>query len=95
LHNGNYRFVLWHKGKEEYENPDLLLTNGEIKFDGSGGNHYYLFSNNNCQYILFIDIMNSSNYGTFLIYKGINRRLFERIDDPYILLEERINKIDD
>lgn len=93
LQENNYRLALWPKENEQNENPAIILTNGERIFDGSGGNHYYLFDYNNCQYILLIDVLSRDN-GSFIIHKGISIRVQERIDKNNILVEEKINKIE-
>jgi hypothetical protein len=93
LQDNNYRFALWPKEKEQNENPDIILINGERIVDGSGGNHYYLFDYNNCQYILFIDVLSRSK-GSFIVHKGISIRLQERIDENNRSVDEKISKIE-
>jgi hypothetical protein len=92
-HNSNYRLALWSNEKNDYDIPNIILTNGERIFDGSGGNHYYLFNKDDRQYILFIDVMCRS-YGDFIIYKGIDIRLQEKIEKHNLLMKEEIMRIE-
>lgn len=45
LSTGNYRYASWPLGKAMSESPDLILTNGQVIMDGSGGNHRFEFKN--------------------------------------------------
>lgn len=50
---GNYRYTAW-KIKNKKIEPDLLIENGVLEFQGSGGNHTITFTNNNYTYIISI-----------------------------------------
>jgi len=92
-HNHIYRLVLWTKGKNQNEIPDMVLTNGEVTFDGSGGNHFFIFKHNNYQYILFIDVM-SKDYGYFMKYNGTEKEWYDREYSKNVELFENIYKIE-
>ncbi len=47
---GKYRYTSWKKGNKMSERPDLVILNGEVFPDGSGGNHHYVFKNGNYTY---------------------------------------------
>lgn len=53
--NNKYRYASWKRTQTHSEKPALILQNGEIKYDGSGGNHSYTFKsgeyNYNCETI--------------------------------------------
>ena len=53
LANHKYRYASWKIGKKESSKPDLILDNGELKFQGSGGNHTITFDNNNYTYKIY------------------------------------------
>lgn len=53
LENGKYRYASWKIGKSESSKPDLILTNGELKFDGSGGNHTITFTKGEFKYKVY------------------------------------------
>jgi hypothetical protein len=88
-----YRLAFRNKGKNQNEIPDMVLTNGEVTFDGSGGNHFFIFKRNNYQYILFIDVM-SRDHGEFMIYNGSDKEWYDREYSKNIELFENINRIE-
>ncbi|PVZ84756.1 hypothetical protein C9426_22270 [Serratia sp. S1B] len=72
LSNGKYRYSSWGKGKPISEQPDLVLKNGEIEFDGSGGNHSFQFKSGPYQYECQVTVLGSSDSppGALLVYKN-------------------------
>jgi hypothetical protein len=88
--NYRYRLALWSKiNKEQSVIPDLILLNGRWRPDGSGGNHYFIF-NDVFQYILYIEVMDTSNYGVFSIYRDTNNSYFENSETQQPLISEWI-----
>ncbi len=61
LANGKYRYVSWNKNKKMSDTPDLVINNGEVEHDGSGGNHHYTFTNNGYTYTCNIVILGTAN----------------------------------
>lgn len=55
--NGTFRYASWPLEKNMSEKPDLIIQNGEVFFEGSGGNHHYDFKNNAFTYICDIIVM--------------------------------------
>jgi hypothetical protein len=53
LDNGKYRYASWKTGKSESSKPDLILTNGELEFEGSGGNHTITFKKGEFNYKIY------------------------------------------
>jgi hypothetical protein len=53
----NYRYASWPINKKQSDKLDLVLMNGQIKFDGSGGNHDYIFKNGVYTYICSITVV--------------------------------------
>ena len=49
-----YRYASWKINNLESSKPDLILNNGELKFEGSGGNHVITFSNGKYTYKFFL-----------------------------------------
>ena len=43
LASGKYRYSSWKKAHAQSTRPDLVLNNGEVTFEGTGGNHVYHF----------------------------------------------------
>lgn len=67
-----YRYVAWAVNKKTSEKPDLVLFNGEITFDGNGGNHNYTFSNGIYQYNCVVNVIGTSETpaGELEVYKN-------------------------
>lgn len=57
LNNGKYRYTSWKIGKSESTKPDLILTNGYLQFDGSGGNHTITFKKGEFNYKIYRGII--------------------------------------
>ncbi|GFO68786.1 hypothetical protein GMLC_23650 [Geomonas limicola] len=43
LPDDKFRYAAWLVNKKPAEQPELVLNNGSLTFDGSGGNHHYDF----------------------------------------------------
>jgi len=91
--NDNYRLAIWSKEKEQSDMPDMVLSNGKRIFDGSGGNHSFIF-NNKLQYIISIDVLTAHEYGRFLIYNDINNSWIENMEEHHSLIKEKVIKIE-
>ncbi|MCF8255594.1 MAG: hypothetical protein K9H61_13520 [Bacteroidia bacterium] len=61
LTNYKYRFASWKIGEDESSKPDLIIENGELKFEGSGGNHLITFIEGNYTYKVYRNIMGEGN----------------------------------
>lgn len=72
LINGKYRYASWAKGNSNGEKPDLVLTNGEVKFEGSGGNHTYQFQSGPYRYECQVTVIGTSDSppGALMVYKN-------------------------
>lgn len=57
LENKKYRYASWKINKKESSKPDLILNNGELEFQGSGGNHVITFTNGNYIYKVHRNIL--------------------------------------
>ncbi len=45
-----YRYASWRLQQKMSEKPEMLLLNGKVEFDGSGGNHSYIFKSGEYTY---------------------------------------------
>lgn len=61
LKNNKYRYASWKINKKESSKPDLILNNGELEFQGSGGNHVITFTNGNYIYKVYRNIIGEEN----------------------------------
>ncbi len=59
MSDGTYRYASWGINKQVSDKPDLILKNGILEFDGSGGNHHFVFKNKNYEYICWIFMLGS------------------------------------
>ncbi len=57
LGNYNYRYASWPVNKTMADRPDLVISKGELIFEGSGGNHHYQFKKGRYTYECGIVIM--------------------------------------
>jgi len=69
LANGKYRYAAWNISKKTTEKPDLVLINGEIIFEGSGGNHDYIFKNGIYQYKCEVNYIGYDDVDYLLVYR--------------------------
>jgi len=53
----NYRYASWPLKSKISDKPDIIIENGECKFDGSGGNHSFVFKNGDYVYDCAIIVM--------------------------------------
>ncbi len=61
LENRKYRYASWKINTSESLKPDLVLKNGNLEFDGSGGNHTIIFKNKNYEYKIYRSIVGSED----------------------------------
>ena len=61
LSDYKYRYASWKINEKESSKPDLILNNGELEFQGSGGNHVITFSNGNFTYRVYRNIIGEDN----------------------------------
>ncbi|MGX9985910.1 hypothetical protein [Soonwooa purpurea] len=82
LKNGKYRYTSWKSSKSESSKPDLILNNGLLEFQGSGGNHVIIFKNNDYTYKIFRNIIRTENDSdiSLIIEKNNNEVLNENGD---------------
>lgn len=57
LSNGKYRYASWSINSKMTEKPSLIIKNGNLIPEGSGGNHRYEFTNGNHKYICDINVL--------------------------------------
>jgi len=72
LENGKYRYSSWGAKKDQSQEPDIVLNNGQQVPDGSGGNHFYLFRNGEYTYRFLVIVLgeNDSPPGELEVNKG-------------------------
>jgi len=78
MEDGSYRYASWPKSKSIDLEPDLVLENGTVNYDGSGGNHSYEFKNANTKYICEINVLGKSSDDAFLVVKQGDKILVDQ-----------------
>jgi len=77
--HANYRYTAWNASAKMTDKPNIIITNGEYKPDGSGGNHSYIFKNNGYTYECQIVVVGKDNdaAANLIVYKGNEQVLFQ------------------
>lgn len=67
-----YRYAAWPIQRRVSEKPDLILDNGELLFDGSGGNHHYDFKKGDYLYRCSVNMIGPDDMppGDLEVYKN-------------------------
>lgn len=55
--NSTYRYAAWKISEQESAKPDLILKNGNLKFQGSGGNHLLTFKSGLYSYKIYRNLI--------------------------------------
>lgn len=58
--NGNYLYQSWGANTKITAKPSMIISDGELIPDGSGGNYYYEFNNNNYSYKVYRNYLSDS-----------------------------------
>lgn len=67
LTTNKYRYASWKTGKKESSKPDIIVDNGVLEFDGSGGNHVITFVNGKYTYKVYRNIIGEENSSDFTV----------------------------
>jgi len=72
MNDGLYRYAVWNVAASISSKPDLIISKGNIDFDGSGGNHSYIFLNGSYTYECAVTVLGTSESppGMLSVYKG-------------------------
>jgi len=61
LTNQKYRYTSWKIGEKASSKPDIIIDNGKLEFEGSGGNHVITFVKGNYTYKIYRNIIGEEN----------------------------------
>ena len=72
LGDSRYRYASWAKGKALSDKPDLVLKNGTVRVDGTGGNHTYQFKSGPYRYECVVTVLGERGVppGELVVYKN-------------------------
>lgn len=85
LENKKYRYASWKISKKESSKPDVILNNGELEFQGSGGNHVITFTNGNYVYKVYRNILGEENTPDITLEVEENEKTILHQDGTLIL----------
>lgn len=85
LENKKYRYASWKISKKESSKPDLILNNGELEFQGSGGNHVIIFTNGNYIYKVYRNILGEEDTSDITLKVEENEKTILHQDGILIL----------
>ncbi|WP_279475385.1 hypothetical protein [Aeromonas veronii] len=71
LDDGHYRYASWARGKTLADKPDLVLKNGTVRVEGTGGNHTYFFTSGPYRYECVVTVLGERGVppGELVVYK--------------------------
>lgn len=81
-----YRFASWKIGGEEWQKPDIILKNGQIEYQGSAGNEFFTFTNENYTYKIQRNILSFVASSEFTLEVTKNGMLI--LSEDGILIED-------
>ncbi len=64
---GDYRYASWSINSDMSQKPDLIIEKGEVKHEGTGGNHSYTFVRGEYTYICDINVIGKTSTPAFLV----------------------------
>ncbi len=70
LKDGSLRYVAWSANAKLISKPDLIISNGELDHQGSGGDHTYTFKNGDYRYLLEVTIIGKTDDDYLKVYQG-------------------------
>lgn len=72
LGDGRYRYASWAKGKALSDKPDLVLKNGTVRMEGSGGNHTFQFTSGPYRYECAVTVLGEQGMppGELVVYQN-------------------------
>jgi hypothetical protein len=77
---GIYRYASWSIGKSMREKPDLVISSGEMNYEGTGGNHTAVFKNKGFVYECAIIVLGAEDSppAMLTIYEGERKILSQK-----------------
>jgi hypothetical protein len=80
-----YRYAAWSVGKSISDKPDIIIKDGNIIYDGNGGNRYYEFKNGDYVYRINVNVIGTIETVPYelMVYKKDELILSEDAEDLY------------
>lgn len=64
----NYRFASWSIDADLKDAPSVVIDHGKYIAEGSGGNHPYVFTQNQIRYECFVIVLGASDSPPAILY---------------------------
>ena len=84
LKNGGIRYTSWNKPKSISDEPDLILYDGKVEQQGTGGGYHYLFESGEWRYIIENNLMGETveSMGVFFkLLKNGEQKSYSKMND--------------
>ncbi|MEH6681066.1 MAG: hypothetical protein V7724_10995 [Sediminicola sp.] len=84
LANDTIRYTAWNRPKTVEDNPDLVLYNGTIDKQGTGGGYHFIFKNGDWRYTVENNLMGETmeSMGVFLkLEQNGQEKLYTKMTD--------------
>jgi hypothetical protein len=91
LENQKYRYASRSKESKLSSKPNLVINNGELTPDGSGGNNHFTFTNREFSYILYVNILGTDETPPFNLEVTKNDKVV--LNQPDGLKKNKINNV--
>jgi hypothetical protein len=81
----NYRYAAWKVDEKETSKPDLVLNNGQIEYQGSGGNHVITFVNGIYTYKIYRNVIGTDTSSDITLEVEENGKIILKTDGTLII----------
>lgn len=84
LKNGDLRYISWNKPKTISDEPNLILYDGEVERQGTGGGFHYVFKSGDWNYIIENNFMGETAESMGIFLKLLNngkQKLYSKMTD--------------
>lgn len=81
----NYRYAAWKVNEKETSKPNLVINNGQIEYEGSGGNHVITFVNGIYTYKVYRNVIGTDTSPDITLEVEENGKVILKTDGTLIL----------
>ncbi|KGO05394.1 hypothetical protein [Dokdonia donghaensis] len=84
LKNGDLRYISWNKPKSTSDEPNLILYDGKVERQGTGGGFHYIFKSGEWNYIIENNFMGETAESMGIFLKLLNngkQKLYSKMTD--------------
>ncbi|WP_111710357.1 hypothetical protein [Lutibacter citreus] len=84
LKNGDLRYISWNKPKTISDEPNLILYDGKVERQGSGGGFHYVFKSGDWNYVIENNFMGETAESMGIFLKLLNngkQKLYSKMTD--------------